>query len=170
MMLKIIIIIFIGLLECNINYAMAQGIRGINPILSPDSLNKSVNSAQKLKPISKKNIEQAFRLVLQEWNNGRLDMVLADDFYAADHLVDSTQEKVPKDAKITLLSIQGIQVLKQYWQDNIQNIMISEVSITAKTQIEFNDPSPPDGVSSFRRLEGVNEFFIRIRETVEWEK
>jgi len=90
------------------------------------------------------------------------DSRLDENFYDASRLSDAMEEKVPKDAELRLMSVQGTQTLEQYRRiENGQTIISSVVSVTANTQMEFHDPE-----RGFRRLEGQNEYIIRIDEAV----
>jgi hypothetical protein len=68
---------------------------------------------------------------------------------------------LPRDAKLRVLGIESIQTLEQTIDvtPDDQQTRISVVTATVRSQLEFDDP-----VSGFTRLDGTNEFLLRIKE------
>ena len=65
---------------------------------------------------------------------------------------------VPRDAILSVQSVQGIQTLQQYLMPADEGEdLVSIVSATVRTQLEFNNPS-----TGFVRLPGVNEFVLQV--------
>ena len=100
------------------------------------------------------------RGVLGKWNKPGMSETLAQEFYDSRRLLDAMDTIVPRDATLKLQSIQGIQTLQQYLvpaADSGQNEIVSIVSVTARTQVEFEKPG-----TGFVRLPGVNEYVLKI--------
>jgi hypothetical protein len=146
----------------------AQEFRMIRRIAVPDKIPDGAIPLPALQPVQTEVATGALKTILEKWNNGNIGGVLGEDFYDKTRLEDAVVEKVPRDATIRLLSVGGIQTLNQYEQagDNGGSLRVSVVSVTAVTQIEFNDPDPLPGESSFQRLQGENEYILRITEPV----
>jgi hypothetical protein len=68
---------------------------------------------------------------------------------------------VPRDAVLRVLGVQGVQTLEQYVQadDSGQAMLVSRVSATVRTQVEFDDPA-----AGFQRREGTNEIVLLVKE------
>jgi len=138
----------------------AQEFRKIRPILTPvkgKTLGEAIS--RKYHPVSRENIKKALNQMFKNWNRGDISKYLSDDFYDKSRLMDNMYEKVPRDASIRLLSVGETQTLDQREVSHgSEKEIISTVSVTATTQIEFND------IIGFRRLEGENEYIIRVTE------
>ena len=87
--------------------------------------------------------------------------MLADNFYDKSRLADALTTNVPRDARLRVVAIQGMQTLNQYLQNTPSGVeqRVSRVSVTVSTQVEYNDPQ-----SGFRHLDGSNEYILRITE------
>ena len=159
-MIKCVIILLLLILGL---YAQsyAQEFRKIRPILTPVKgkiLGKA--TSRKYRPVSRENIKKALNEMFNTWNKGDISKYLSDDFYDKSRLMDNMYEKVPRDASIRLLSVGETQTLDQREVScGSEKEIISTVSVTATTQIEFNDPE-----RGYRRLEGQNEYIIRVTE------
>ena len=84
---------------------------------------------------------------------------LSEQFYDKSRLLDVVQTGVPRDATLKIQSIQGIQTYQQYIvpsSDGGRGEMVSIVSVTVRTQVEFNSPT------GFTRLPGINEFILEV--------
>ncbi len=138
--------------------AQAGEFRAFKPIPAPGAAPKGAKPVAELEPIDPARAGEAAGEVFNAWNNGSLEKHLANDFYDKSRLLDAMDEKVPRDARVRVMSVRGVQTLQQYQRGNE---IISTISVTANTQIEFNDAQ-----RGFRRLEGVNEYILRITEEV----
>ncbi len=141
----------------------AQEFRGFNPIPTPGVIGGEV--VKEVVPVSQEKVNSLTEDIIKSWGSEDLKKFISEDFYDKQRLVDSFSDKVPRDAKVRIMSVQGGQTLNQYQGVNpITNAIqiISTVSVTATTQIEFNDMQ-----KGFRRLEGTNEYILRITEEVE---
>jgi len=136
----------------------AQEFRNLKPIPTPAVAPKGAVPVAEVQAVDPQMARSVAQKVLKAWNSGGLDKYLSDDFYDKSRLTDAMTEKVPRDANVRVLSVRGVQTLQQFRKGNE---IISTVSVTADTQVEFNDVN-----KGFRRLEGENEYILRITEEV----
>ncbi len=133
----------------------AQEGRAFNPIARPATKAPLPGGAVRIsppRPISRDRIERAVSQVAAAWNERRVGAVLAPGFHRAQELADAMQTRVPRDAALRVMAIQGWQVLDQYVQDGK---LVTKVSVTLRTQVELNDP-----VAGFQARDGVNEYVL----------
>lgn len=117
---------------------------------------------RQMKPISRRLAARAVNKFVAAWNENNLNSVLADNFFDKSRLNDAMNTKVPRDAELTVLAIQGIQTLSQHEADSPSGrLLVSTVSITVRTQLTFNDPQ-----NGYQRREGVNEYIMEIKQLV----
>lgn len=138
--------------------AAAQEGRTFSPIARPAARPALPEGAQRVsppRPIDRARIEAAVATVAKAWSERGLDSVLAPGFSRRDELVDALQTKVPRDATLRVTAIQGWQVLEQ-WRHG--GLLVSRVSVTVRTQVEFNDP-----FSGFQARDGTNEFVMTLK-------
>jgi hypothetical protein len=143
--------------------ATAQEFRAINPIRAPRAqLPAGAQRVVPQKPVPREKVEAAVAKVTAAWNTPELERVLAQDFYDRTRLLDNLASKAPRDARLRVVGIQGVQLLDQYIRpataQNPYRAMVSQLSVTVRTQIEFND------ATGFQRLDGTNEFIIDLTE------
>lgn len=144
--------------------------RDFRPILTPVavagggsvSLGRAA-SAGPLKPVSRDLASTAMKKIISAWNGNRLGKVLAGDFYDKSQLSDSMNTKVPRDARLSVMAIQGVQTLGQQTEDSPSGkLLVTTVSITAKTQMTYNDPT-----NGYQRRDGTNEYIVRIKQRLQ---
>ncbi len=138
--------------------AFAQEGRAFNPIARPAARPALPDGAVRTTPpvpVPRDVVELAVNQVAKAWNHRRLDAILAPGFSRRAELIDALETKVPRDATIRLTAIQGWQVLDQYRQ---AGLLVSRVSVTVRTQVEFNDAT-----AGFQARDGVNEFVLTLR-------
>lgn len=142
---------------------LAQDSRRFRAIPKPGAAPEGTKPVAQPELVSRDAAEGAVNQVVDAWENGELGKVLGDDFQDRQRLLDSMAEDVPKDAEIRLLGVRGVQTVQQFAGPQKQGVreVVSVVSLTIDSQIEFNDPQ-----QGFRRLRGQNEFLIRITEEV----
>lgn len=158
-------IIILGIILLLYPYlAWAQEFRTLNPVSTPLRPPKGAIPVENIQPVSHGTVENAVREIFSTWNKGSLEKYIGNEFYDRTRLMDSMMTNVPKDANIRFISLQGNQTINQYQKrsesGNLQ--IISTISVNAITQIEFNDIS-----KGFRKLDGTNEYIIRITEEFE---
>lgn len=139
----------------------AQEFRTLNAIPTPGKTLAGMIPVEEVRPITPSAAADSVKKVMSAWNGGGIQQYLGDDFYDKSGLSDAINIKVPKDAAIRIMSVQGVQTLQQFQRkkDGGGQELISEVSVTADTQIEYNDPT-----KGFVKFGGVNEYIIRITE------
>lgn len=134
----------------------AREARRMTPIVRPGVLPADARRPPKVEPISHAAVEQAVRDVARAWNSGQLSELLANDMQDAGRLRDTLAEVLPRDARLTVLSVQGVSTLDQYLQGDKR---MSTVLAVVRTQVEFNDPRV-----GYKRLEGLNQWTFRVEE------
>ncbi len=153
-------LVWLGL-GCAVAIAQAQEFRQLNRIASPGAAPAGTRAVQQTREVPKAKVEAAVAQIAAAWNTPNLESTLADNFYGKSRLDDALATKVPRDAKLQIMAIQGMQTLGQYAKANASGgeDLISRVSVTVRTQIEYNDPR-----TGFQRLDGTNEFIVLITE------
>ena len=137
----------------------AQEGRIFNPIARPTARPALPSGAVRVsppRPISRERIEQAVAEIASAWNERRVGRVLAPDFQRGQELADAMQTKVPRDAVLRVMAIQGWQVHDQYRQGDR---LVSKVTITLRTQVEFGDAS-----AGYQVRDGINEYAVTLTE------
>jgi len=133
--------------------------RPFNPIARPAARPALPSGAVRVnppRPVNRDKIEAAIAKVMQAWTDRRLDTVLAPNYQRRDELRDALETKVPRDARLRIVAIQGWQVLDQYRKDGR---LYTEVSVTVRTQLENNDPA-----AGFVSRDGTNEYILTLNE------
>ncbi|MBT7950798.1 MAG: hypothetical protein HN764_04180 [Gammaproteobacteria bacterium] len=140
----------------------ARQFRQVVPIATAKKIKSALPDGavaiKQAKELEKGQITEAVNQVLSKWNSGDLEQVLSDDFFDKSRLTDAVDSIVPRDAALRVQSVQGVQTLQQYIMPTDEgDTMVSIVSATVNTQLEFNDPA-----SGLVRLPGVNEFVLKV--------
>ena len=160
--LSSILLLFLTLLSPP---AMCQEFRGLRPIVTPGVQAPLPPGAQPVvgtfKPIDRRELEEVIRALLAKWNTPEFDSTLAETFYDRTRLQDALNTSVPRDARLRVLSVQGIQTLDQHVVAEPSGLpidtVVSSVSATVRAQVEFNDAA-----LGFQRREGVIELILRV--------
>jgi len=143
-------------------WVRCQEFRRINPIPTPVAVPEGARPVSKVEEVDPQKAISCVHKVFSSWNKGEIERHLASDFYDKTRFLDAMRDpsKVPADAKARILSVGAVQTLNQY-ERALPNgkEKISIISVTATSQIEFNDPQ-----KGFRRLEGTNEYIFRVIE------
>lgn len=144
------------------NLAEARGFRALKPLApAATEFTGEVNTAVEQLP---RNVAtQALEQVVSLWNTPDLQQALSERFFDATRLADAVAENLPRDAVLRIQAIRGVQTLSQQRRDNPDTgapEMVSIVSVTAQTQLEFNSPT-----QGFVRRPGVNEFILEITQS-----
>jgi len=129
--------------------------------LAPGMLPPGARVAATSHPVSASAVDQAVRQVAAAWNTPSLRQLLADNFFDKDRLLDALN-RVPRDAKLRVLAVEGINTLAQWIEkrrDGAGEEYVSRVSAIVRTQVEFTDPR-----AGFQRLDGTNELVLVVRE------
>ena len=156
----LIILLVIG----HIATLQARQFRQIIPIVSPQAPTSNLPvgavPVNQVTQLDRGLVESSLRKVLDQWNKAGMAETLTKEFYDSSRLMDAMDTIVPRDAKLRLQSIQGIQTLQQYvvpGSDGERGEMVSVVSATARTQLEFEQPG-----TGFIKRPGINEFILEI--------
>lgn len=147
------------------NNAHARQFRLIKPIATADqsdsSLPAGAESVEQIQGFKRSEIEPLVRDVISKWNTSDMSSILSDEFYDKSRLLDVMDTGVPRDATITIQSVQGIQTLGQYivpGSGGERGEIVSTVSATVRTQIEYNNSS-----GNLVKTNGVNELLLEVR-------
>ncbi len=155
-------LVFVLVILLFTNHGNARQFRNLTPIASPETqganLPEGAIPVHQTQPLSRSDVEPLVRDVIEKWNTSGMSATLSDQFYDKSRLLDVMDTGVPRDAKLRIQSIQSIQTLQQYQvpADNDRNDLVSIVSATARTQLEFNNSA------GLQRRVGVNEFILKI--------
>ena len=142
----------------------SRDFRAFNPIATPAAPALRLSSPR---AVPREVVEKAVRDITNAWNSGRLEAYLDRDFANGFRLEDVFRFTLPRDAKLTVLSIRSVTVLDQQMRADTTKpnqpasavSVVSLVSAIVETQIEFLD-----GRTGFVRLPGANEFTLRVTE------
>lgn len=104
-------------------------------------------------------VSRLLREFLKSWNGGELEDHLAGNFYDRNRLLDTISEDVPRDARLRLVSVQGVDMLDQSSRalGRGRFVVVSRVAARARIQIEFTDPG-----FGFRRIETNAEYIFKV--------
>jgi len=149
--------------------AHAAEMRRFQPIRSPVRALTAEQGAEpvaKIRPVAREKVDEAIKQLAAKWNTPEATEMLSEDFFDKSRLADSMADatKVPRDAKVRLVAVQGAQTLQQATRSDPDGarVLVSVVRVTATTQVEFNDPD-----EGFVRLEGANSYLLEIKEKLE---
>jgi hypothetical protein len=144
----------------------AQESRGINPIARPQpaSAPRAVLSnapsgsipVNPPLPVARARVEAAVNQIAAAWGERKLDGVLGNRFSDRQRLIDALETRVPRDAKLRVVSIQGWQVLEQY---RLSGFLVSKLRVTVSTQTEFNDAA-----RGYQVQPGTNDYVITLND------
>lgn len=135
----------------------AAEFRTIRPILSPAAI-AGVALGPVEQPVSRDTASAAARRVMQAWNTPDMQAALADGFVDRQRLLDAMSDKVPLDARLRVLGVQGMETLGQTIDGERR---VSTVSVTVRAQVEYEDVQ-----AGLVRREGTSELLLRISEPV----
>jgi hypothetical protein len=137
--------------------ALAQESRSINPIARPQGKvqlrNDGAVPINPPQPVAREKVEAAIRRIAAAWSERKLDRVLSQQFSDRQRLIDALETKVPRDARLRVVGIQGWQVLDQHRRGPR---ITSKLSVTVSTQVEFSDSS------GYQVRPGTNVYIISI--------
>lgn len=160
MTVKILVMLFV---LCFMNMSSARQFRLITPIVSPQETTAQLPAGAKpvkdIQPLSRQEAEPLVRKVIEQWNTSGMASTLSERFYDKSRLMDVMDTGVPRDARLRIQGIRGIQTLQQYIQpstDGSRDSIVSIVSATVQTQLEYNSNT------GFKRLQGTNEFILKV--------
>ena len=149
--------------------AQAQGFRFIQPIMVPDAqLREAMAKGQQLRggaipglrQVPREVVEEAVRKIYAAYNTPDFQQYLSERFYDPERLVDAINEKVPREAKLRLISVNSAQTVSQQPAKDEQGREVTEslVMVVVRAQMEFTT------AAGFQRREGESEIVLRFRE------
>ncbi len=141
----------------------ARQFRSIQAIATPEQARQALppgaQPVAKIAPLEREEVEPLVRRVVESWNTPEMEQTLGRALYDKSRLLDTMDAAVPRDAHLSLQSVQGIRTVEQYvipaTGDRTQST-VSVVSAQVRAQLEFNS------ANGFRRLTGTNELLLRI--------
>lgn len=150
--------------------AQAQGFRFIQPIMVPDAqLREAMAKGQQLRgsaipglrQVPREVVEEAVRKIYAAYNTPDFQQYLSERFYDPERLVDAINEKVPREAKLRLITVNSAQTVSQQPARDDQGREVVEclVMVVVRAQMEFTT------TAGFQRREGESEIVLRFRET-----
>ncbi len=144
--------------------AQAQEFRLLNRIPTPQAaagIPPGASLVSPPRPIPAAVVEAAVRDIAAAWNTPALESRLAENFYGKSRLTSTLAADVPRDAALRVIAIQGSQTVAQYTMAGAggRAIRYSRISVTVRTQLEFNDPQ-----KGLQRLDGTNDLILRLEE------
>lgn len=142
----------------------ASEFRLLNPIRTPaNSLPKGAEAVDQIRPVDRDLVRLIMKKLFSAWNGPDLTKLLSETFF--DRLrLEFKMTEIPRDAKLRLLGLQGMQTLNQHIMENPKTgkkQVVSRVSVTARTQIEFNDLQ-----LGFQRIPGTNEYVLQVKQNL----
>ena len=145
--------------------AGAQEFRSFKRIATPAARPGKAVPVDVFQPVETTQAKSDLESIFQDWNQGgKLEQHIGEEFYNRSNFHDAMAVKVPRNADLRVLSVQGVQTLEQFRQpspDGRTTELVSVVSVNATTEIEFEDPT-----RGYRRLPGTNEYILRITEEI----
>ena len=140
--------------------AQAQEWRTIKPIATRGPLPAGARVVEN-KPVPPAEIQRAAEKMTADWNRSDATSSLSADFYDATRHQDAMITKVPRDARLVLESVRGVQTLQQYetLDPTYGKVRVSTVSATLSTRIQLNDAA-----QGYASVPGVNEVLFEVME------
>jgi hypothetical protein len=149
--------------------ARAQTFRSIQPIAVPDAqMREAIRQGLQLRgaaipglqQVPRELVEDAVRRIYAAYNTPDFRPYLSELFYDPDRLAMAIDEKVPKEAKLRLISVNSVQTVSRQPAKDEQgrDTMESRVLVVVRAQMEFTS------TQGFQRREGESELVLRFRE------
>lgn len=150
-----------------VTVAEAQQMRRSNRIATPKAVLQNAPDGSRIvgqvENIPADDVRAAVENLSESWNSGDISGFVSDDFDDAQRFNQNMTVEVPRDARLRLESVQGVQTVRQIVAPDGAGgrVRISTVTATASTRLEFNDPA-----AGFLSIPGTNEFTFEVREPV----
>ncbi len=140
----------------------AAEFRAIRPISAPAALPPGAVAVapNEMVPVSTNKVRRAVKIFADSFIEPEFADLLSDGFFDKQGLLDNISSFVPRDTKVRVLSVQGIQTVGQVILPG-QGIRQSDVTASVRVQIEFNDPN-----NGFQRIEDSGDIFFRFSEKI----
>lgn len=118
-------------------------------------------------PLPRDDVRRALQKVFDEWAGPGLRGKLSWHFVRADQLADAARVYVPRKARVRVQGVSNIQINEQAIMrgqaPDGRDLLVSRVTTTARTQVEFNNPFNQE----FTTLIGTNDFVLQIFHAIE---
>lgn len=179
MQLKYILKTIIILISLYSSSGKALEFRSISPISSASFTNQRENitlknlchpigceelfPAETVIPIKKNKVKKLMRKLARSWNSSDLASYLSNEFIDKNRLLDTIRESVPRDGKLRILSVRGVEILKQFIKpasEDTEGYRFSLVNAKVKTQVEYNDANQ----GRVKSKADTQEYLLFIRE------
>ena len=149
--------------------ASAQTFRQFLPIFVPDPETRQAilqglqlrgAALPGLQQVPRETVEAAVRKIYAAYNTPDFQQYLSERFYDSERLVEAINEKVPREAKLRLITINSAQTVSRRaaQDDEGRDVTESLVLVVVRAQMEFTS------VAGFQRREGEQELLLRFRE------
>jgi hypothetical protein len=129
-------------------------------------LPKGATRVEPPRPVEAGRVKRVLEDLMKSWNTPGMSAKLDPAFVNRTRLADLVSSRVPRDAKLRVMGIQGIRTLEQFTMPDRSSPgatrVTSRVAVNARTQVEVRSPT-----SGFVRGEGNNEFILKIHERVQ---
>jgi hypothetical protein len=139
----------------------ASEFRRVKRIAKPGPLPEGAIEVKQVTQLPRQVVIEAVEKVTAAWNTTGMGNMLDDNFYDKSQFQESmaSGEKVPYDAKLSILGIESIQTVNQHIEKGKDGtkLIVSTITVTVRTQIEFNDPT-----HGYQRLSGTNDLVMNI--------
>ena len=118
-------------------------------------------------PIPRRDVKTALQRVFNAWGTAGLRSQLARHFASSNRLADSVRSFAPKDARVRVLGVSSVQtneqsILRGQGPDG-KDLLITRVTATATTQVEYNDP----GGAGYQQVRGRNDYVLQLFHVIE---
>ncbi len=136
-----------------------QEMRAINPIPTPAPLPPGTTRVASPQPLDPGGVRVNVEQFMSKWNDGDLGGMIAENFYEKSRFEDAMLTNVPRDARVKVQGIGGVQTMQQVVVDDPAGgrVRVTTGSAMVRTQIEFNDPK-----QGFVKVPGTNEVIFEI--------
>jgi len=149
--------------------ASAQTFRQFLPIFVPEpETRQAILQGQQLRgaalpglqQVPREAVEQAVKKIYAAYNTPDFQQYLSNRFYDPERLVEAINEKVPREAKLRLITINSAQTVSRRTaqDDEGRDVTESLVMVVVRAQMEFTN------AQGFQRREGEQELLLRFRE------
>lgn len=149
--------------------AQAQSFRLIQPIAVPDAQTREAirqgqqlraTAGRGLRQVPREVVEEAVRRIYAAYNTPDFHQYLSERFYDPERLLDAVDEKVPREARLRLISVNSVSTVSQQPAKDEQGREVTEslVMVVVRAQMEFTT------TAGFQRREGESELILRFRE------
>ncbi|MEQ9463168.1 MAG: hypothetical protein RJQ10_05875 [Haliea sp.] len=159
---RVAVLAALALTLCSLT-TTAREFRSLNSVEASMPVPEAAELVETFEPVATELVDQAVEQLMASWGTPAMQDYLSKNFFDKDRLTDVIDTIVPRDAKIRILSVQGIQTVQQ-WEEPSPVVgqgmlRVSRVSVVVRTQLEF---SQPDG--TLATFPGTTEYILKFKE------